>query len=133
MTARRRGSVLYISYDGLLEPLGASQILPYVRRLRARGIALEILSFEKADACGRDHREALEHDLAQEGIGWTALRYHKRPTLPATALDVWRGRRFVRRWALALRREGRAGLVHARGYLPGLMGLAATAHGAKLL
>jgi glycosyltransferase involved in cell wall biosynthesis len=125
--------VLYVSYDGLLEPLGASQILPYVRRLRRRGITLEILSFEKPDAFEPGRRDGLQAALAGDGIRWQALRYHRTPTLPATALDVWRGRRFVLRWARTLQREGRPGLVHARGYVPGLMGLAGRGHGAKLL
>ncbi|HSW30849.1 MAG TPA: glycosyltransferase [Longimicrobiales bacterium] len=133
MRAQRRGSVLYVSYDGLLEPLGASQILPYVRLLRRMGISMELLSFEKPDAFEAGRRNALQQALAHEGIPWKALRYHRRPTLPATAWDVWTGRRFVRRWARALRRERRAGLIHARGYVPGLIGLAGTSHGAKLL
>ncbi|MHB1193105.1 MAG: glycosyltransferase [Longimicrobiales bacterium] len=101
--------------------------------LRRRGIAIEILSFEKPDAFERGRRNRLEAVLAEDGIPWKALRYHKRPTLAATALDVWMGRRFVRRWVRALRREGRRGLVHARGYLPGLMGLAGKGLGARLL
>jgi len=133
MTPSRRGSVLYVTYDGLLEPLGASQVLPYVRRLRRLGVAIEILSYEKPDAFEGDRRRALACTLAAEGIPWTPLRYHRRPTIPATAFDVGRGRRQVRRWVRALRREGRVGLVHARGYIPGLIGLAAKGLGARLL
>ncbi len=133
MTAQTRASVLYVSYDGLLEPLGASQILPYVLRLRRRGISIELLSYEKPKDFDPGRRDALERRLAQEGIRWKALRYHRRPTLPATALDVLTGRRFVRRWARALRLEGRTGLVHARGYVPGLIGLTGIDQGAKLL
>ncbi|HKJ00992.1 MAG TPA: glycosyltransferase, partial [Longimicrobiales bacterium] len=134
MTAPRTGAdVLYVSYDGLLEPLGASQILPYVRHLRGRGVSLEILSFEKAETDGGGRRARLGRRLAEDGIGWTPLRYHGRPTLPATAWDVLAGRRHVRRWAVELRSRGRRGLVHARGYLPGLMGLEGKAAGARLL
>jgi glycosyltransferase involved in cell wall biosynthesis len=131
--SRRRADVLYVSYDGLLEPLGASQILPYVRRLRVRGVSIEILSFEKAAADEEERREGLVRLLADEGIPWHPLRYHKRPTLPATAWDVAVGRRCVRAWARALSAQGRAGIVHARGYLPALMGLAGRSLGAKLL
>jgi len=130
---RRRADVLYLSYDGLLEPLGASQVLPYVRRLRARGVSLELLTFEKAGSDVGPRRDGLARLLAEEGIPWTPLRYHKSPTLPATAWDVSVGRRHVRAWARALAAEGRRGLVHARGYLPGLMGLAGRPLGAKLL
>lgn len=126
-----RADVLYVSYDGLVEPLGASQIVPYVRALRARGVSIEVLSFEKE--AGGARREALARSLAGEGIPWRALRYHQRPTLPATAWDVAVGRSHVRAWARSLAAEGRWGLVHARGYLPGLMGLAGQGLGARLL
>ncbi|HSG08332.1 MAG TPA: glycosyltransferase [Longimicrobiales bacterium] len=128
-----RADVLYVTYDGLLEPLGASQVLPYVRYLSRKGVSLEILSFEKPEADRGERRVHLERSLAAEGIGWTGLRYHRAPTLPATAWDVLVGRKEVGRWATALRRQGRRGLVHARGYLPGLMGMAGKARGAKLL
>ncbi len=124
MTPRRRASVLYVTYDGLLEPLGASQVVPYVRALRSRGFSLEVLSFEKpADVADGDRLAAAGRQLESVGIPWTRFVYHTRPPLPAKAWDVSRGRRFVRAWARTLRREGRAGVVHARGYLPGLMGL----------
>ena len=41
-------SVLYISYDGMLEPLGQSQILAYHKRLAADR-PIYLISFEKAD------------------------------------------------------------------------------------
>ena len=38
--------ILYITYDGLLDPLGSSQILPYIYNI-ALNKNLYILSFEK--------------------------------------------------------------------------------------
>ena len=32
-----------------------------------------------------------ENSQASEGIGWVALRYHKTPTVPATAFDILQG------------------------------------------
>ena len=40
-------SVLYISYDGMLEPLGQSQVLSYLKRL-ASDRSIHLISFEKA-------------------------------------------------------------------------------------
>lgn len=129
-----RASVLYVTYDGLLEPLGASQVVPYVRGLTGSGISMEILSFEKpADLADDLRRERLKRDLDGVGVAWTALRYHKSPSLPATAWDVLAGRRRVAAWAAARSRARLPGVIHARGYLPGLMGLAGRARGAKLL
>ena len=134
-THGRPGRVLYVTYDGLLEPLGASQVLPYVRRLAAAGVPMEILSFEKPEdvqAGGAVH--ALKGALGAHGIGWTWFPYHRRPSLPATAWDVAAGRRHVARWARAVSKDGVNGIVHARSYLPGLMGLAGRRHaGVRLL
>ena len=40
-------SVLYISYDGMLEPLGQSQVLAYLKHLVADR-PIHLISFEKA-------------------------------------------------------------------------------------
>ena len=101
-----------------------------MRALRRKGFAIELLSFEKpADLADRRRLEALATMLRAEDVAWTRLVYHKRPSLPATGWDVVQGRRRVAAWAAALRREGRTGIVHARGYLPGLMGLGARRRG----
>lgn len=110
---------LYLSYDGLLEPLGQSQILPYVRGLARCGAVIRLLTFEKPEAwrSGRDAMAALRRGLEAEGIGWTALRYHRSPTVPATAYDLLRGV-LVGVW-VALRCS--VHLVHARSEVAGIM------------
>ncbi|HEX5412409.1 MAG TPA: glycosyltransferase [Terriglobia bacterium] len=115
-----RRPVLYITYDGLMEPLGQSQVLPYLRGL-AGGFSITVMSFEKAqDWADRERREALVEQLDRNGIGWIPLRYHKRPSVPATAFDVAHG--ILRGGWFALRRSPR--IVHVRGYVPGVIGLA---------
>lgn len=111
--------VLYLSYDGAMEPLGQSQVLPYLRGLASRGAAIHLLSFEKpADLRDRTRLEAFRADLASQGIGWTPLRYHKHPTLLATGCDVVVG---VVRAARIVKARG-IRFVHARSYVAGLMG-----------
>src|SRR5688572_25433871 len=82
---------LFLTYDGLLSPLGQSQILPYMRGLRGRGHEVTILSFEQGASAEPSAQSELRAQLAAEGIGWVARRYHKRPTAPATAYDVLQG------------------------------------------
>ena len=104
---------LYISYDGLLEPLGQSQVVTYVERL-ARRTAMTVLSYEKPrDLADAAAVRALADRLRTAGVEWRRLRYHKRPSLPATAWDVLRGIAVARGVA---RRRGTA-VVHARGYV----------------
>ena len=40
-------NVLYISYDGMTDPLGQSQVLPYISGLNKYGINFHLISFEK--------------------------------------------------------------------------------------
>jgi len=122
--------ILYISYDGMLEPLGQSQVLAYLEKLAA-GRTIHLISFEKPDDWKESsHREAVRRRIAAAGIAWHPLRYHKRPTAPATAYDIAQGSALA--VALALRHRVR--IVHARSYVAGLMGLAAKrATGVRLL
>jgi glycosyltransferase involved in cell wall biosynthesis len=115
----RRTKVLYLSYDGVLEPLGQAQILPYLYGLCAKH-HIHLLTFEKpGDLSDSSSIEAMQKEHAKRGLRWMRLRYHKRPNLLATAQDVvsgiWAGMRVVRRENIEI--------VHARGYVPALVAL----------
>lgn len=110
---------LYVSYDGLMEPLGQSQILPYVKQLAAGGIRFCLLTFEKpADLARTGEIQRLARELADLNIRWVALRYHKAPTLAATAWDVAHGT--VRGTWMVFRHRLRT--IHARSYVAALVG-----------
>jgi len=114
--------VLYISYNGMLEPLGQSQVIPYLKELSRRGVRFTLLSFETPKAYtpeGLERCEQLRRELAASGIDWHWLRYHKTPSLPATSYDVLAGVRYGGR----LVREKRIEMVHARGYIPAAIAL----------
>jgi glycosyltransferase involved in cell wall biosynthesis len=105
--------VLYISYTGLAEPLGRSQVLPYIQGLARRGHEFIVLSFEKTRAS--THMSVNEvRDLLPQGVRWIPLVYHKSPTIPATCFDVATG---IRRGVAAPRID----LIHARSTVPALM------------
>ncbi len=111
-------TVLYVSYDGLLEPLGESQVVAYVEALALRGTSLAVLSFEKPGDLGDDARvEAMRTRLSRAAVDWIPLRYHRSPSLPATAYDVAGGVRAARSYL----RGRRVALVHGRGYTGGLI------------
>ena len=42
--------VLFISYNGMLDPLGQSQVIPYLRELARAGVRFTLLSFERRAA-----------------------------------------------------------------------------------
>ena len=49
--------VLYISYNGMLDSLGQTQVIPYVRELSRAGVQFSLLSFEKPHAYTEVGRE----------------------------------------------------------------------------
>jgi len=115
--------VLFISYNGMLDPLGQSQVLPYLRALSQLGVVFTLLSFERASAlaaAGNAKVESLRQQLAAEGIEWHWLRYHQTPSLPATMFDVANGVRVARR----LVPKNRIELVHARSHIAATIALA---------
>lgn len=113
------GGVLYLTYDGVLDPLGQSQVLPYIRRL-ARGRPFVLISFEKADRLAdRERVRLLSQDLGSAGISWRPFPYHKSPTIPATCFDIVVGA--FATFIFALRH--RSGVLHARSLIPALMAL----------
>lgn len=105
-------TALYICYLGLDEPLVATQVRPYLRELAARGHHMVLLTFETAwrDAAAT---AALRAQLATEGIAWHALRYHRRPSLPATLYDIARG--VMAGFVLAGRHQ--VDLLHGRSHV----------------
>jgi glycosyltransferase involved in cell wall biosynthesis len=72
--AERR--VLYVTTDGLLQPLGHSQIVRVVEALARRGFAYDILSLERAADVERAGAvEKLSAQLSAAGVGWIRRPY----------------------------------------------------------
>ena len=115
-------STLYITYDGLLDPLGASQILPYLYGISEHSGPIHILSFEKPErfAVGRD---SLRADLDRRGITWHPLLFSSNAGRWGgginKAWDFWR--MYMRAWYIAARYKIQ--IVHARSHVAGWVGL----------
>lgn len=112
--------ILYISYDGLLEPLGQSQVLAYQGHL-AKEFDITIMSFEKpADLKNRQLLESVQNRIAQTSITWIPRRYHKAPSIFATSYDLLAG--IIHCSYLVLRYKIK--IIHARSYPPTLIAFA---------
>jgi 2-polyprenyl-3-methyl-5-hydroxy-6-metoxy-1,4-benzoquinol methylase/glycosyltransferase involved in cell wall biosynthesis len=114
---------LYICYFNTEEPLVHTQVLPYLRAVATSGVRIHLLTYERRGRLVRgehERRRELKERLAADGIRWHALKYHKRPSLPATAFDVAVGILYSA-WLLL---RHRLTIIHARAHIPGVMGLA---------
>src|SRR6185295_4449760 len=121
--------VLYITYDGLTDPLGRSQVLPYLAGLSERGHQITILSCEKPERMDKDG-ERMRKLCADARLAWHPLRYHKRPPILSSALDA----AALERAAIRLHRRHGFDIVHCRSYIPARAGLTVkTRFGVKFL
>jgi glycosyltransferase involved in cell wall biosynthesis len=104
-------SGMFISYDGLLDPLGGSQILPYIHIVRQKTKRMHVVSFEKADryAAGA---EKLRRELAQKDIGWTPVSFTRKFWKFGKLWDL------TRMYAVCLRLQVRDkfDVIHCRSY-----------------
>lgn len=122
-------TALYLCYQSIREPLTETQVIAYLEGLAAAGHNMLLLTFERAAIDSAEGRTLADH-LLNKGIRWHWLRYHKRPTAPATAWDIYTGVLY----GLWLARRQKIDLFHARAHVAGLMGLILrTLTGARLL
>jgi glycosyltransferase involved in cell wall biosynthesis len=111
---------LYICYAPLSDPLIRTQVVAYLAGLVERGHTVHLLTFE-TEPLTRARRRALRAEMADLGIAWHGLRYHKRPSLPATLSDALAGAALAS-WLVV---RHRLSAIHARSHVPLAMALIA--------
>lgn len=107
--------VLYISYDGLLDPLGASQILPYIFGINSYAKKITVLSFEKKDA-SNEKLKSLEEKLKSKSITWKKKNFNTRFGLISKLYDLTN--MFLVSLKICIKEN--VDVIHARGHPPAL-------------
>lgn len=120
MSENGRSRTLYLTRNGLLEPLGQSQVMAYLRGL-SNHYCITLITYEKDDDWADTQRVAkLRAECDRLGIRWLPQRFRAQPKVIAPALSmvrmVWLVAREVRRQ--------RVRLIHARSYIPAAVALA---------
>lgn len=110
-------NILYLSYDGLTDPLGQSQILPYLTGLSQKGYNFTIISAEKKENL-EQKKQLIEIQIEKSNIEWQPIFYHKKPPVLSTLWDLWQ----MYHKAIYLHRQKKFALVHCRSYLTALIG-----------
>lgn len=111
-------NILYLSYDGLTDPLGQSQVLPYITGLSGLGYRFTIISFEK-QANYSANVDTVRDICAAHHIHWMPLSYTKTPPVLSTLKDLYSLQKAVGR----LHRKKNFTIIHCRSYLTALIGL----------
>jgi glycosyltransferase involved in cell wall biosynthesis len=109
---------LYITFDGLSDPLGQSQILPYLCGIAANGYSITILSCEKNERLLKE-KDTISGLIKDLPITWISINYNEE----GGALSRLNYLRKLYRLAEKNIAEKNISLVHCRSYLPALLGL----------
>ena len=110
--------VLFISYDGMTDPLGQSQVIPYLQGLSKHGYQIFLLSCEKKEVV-EQNTPAVKKMLEGYNIQWVPLTYTKKPPVFSTLKDIIK----LRKKAKQLHKEHGIDMVHTRPGVPALVGL----------
>ena len=111
------GKALYLTYDGLTDPLGQAQILPYLLGLEQQGMGFVIISFEKKEALSEYKHHVLQQ-IEGRNIQWIPLSYTKKPAVFSTVYDLWRMKRAAKKTLTSAHT-----IIHCRSYLPMLVAM----------
>ncbi len=110
--------ILFISYDGMTDPLGQSQVIPYLQGLSKKGFQFYLLSCEKPEVFERN-KEAVKRMLSGYSIEWHPIPYTKKPAVLSTLKDILH----LRKKATQIHQQYKIDMVHTRPGIPALVGL----------
>lgn len=102
----------------MTDPLGQSQVIPYLIGLSNKGFAFTILTCEKP-ARLTFYKNEIENLLNSFSIKWVSIPYHKKPSIISTVYDTL----MLKRKAKKLHKKERFDIVHTRTGTPALVGL----------
>lgn len=111
-------NVLYLSYDGMTDPLGQSQVIPYLTGLTQYGHTFHLVSCDKPERYTQ-RKDFIQQWLSKYPITWHSLPYTKKPPVLSTLKDI----RAMKRLAVSLHKQHHFHLVHCRSYISALAGL----------
>lgn len=107
--------ILFLSYDGITDALGQSQILPYLKGLSKLGFKIHVISAEKKfDNFNRVNYELLEND-----INWYPVKYYKSPPVLSTIWDLYK----IFKQTKKIIKNFPVKIIHCRGYITSIVGL----------
>lgn len=110
--------VIYISYDGMTDPLGQSQVLPYLIGLSSYNYEIHLISFEKEERF-LSRKNVVEKIIFKTNITWHPLKYHHKPPVLSTLYDIWNLNKKVNE----ITKEKQISIIHCRSYISSLIGL----------
>lgn len=108
--------ILYISYDGVLDPLGQSQVLEYIY-VNSNKYNFYLVSFEKSEnLINTNNVIKLKNKLLNHGIKWTYLKYQKKSNVLKIFFSFIKALLII----VNIYHTGFK-IIHIRSYIPGII------------
>ena len=114
----KKKHILYISYDGMTDPLGQSQVLPYLIENSKANYHFSIISFEKKERFEKN-KSTIEQICDKSNISWYPLTYTKHPPILSTIWDMFK----MYQLAKKINTKNNIDLIHCRSYQSAEIGL----------
>ena len=110
---------LFISIDGMTDPLGQSQVLPYLIGLANQGNSVSVVSCEKKENWDLQHN-TIESIVKEAGITWDYCFYKTGKPFVSQIQNYFSLKKLVLK---KVKTKPLNIILHCRSYLPGLIGL----------
>ena len=85
----KKKHILYISYDGMTDPLGQSQVLPYLTENSKENYKFSLISFEKIERFEKTQK-IIQQICNESNIDWYPQSYTKKPPILSTIWDIFK-------------------------------------------
>lgn len=102
----------------MTDPLGQSQVLPYLCGLSALGWDITLMSAEK-EAVFQTKKSVIEEICKDNSIDWRPFNYTKSPPVLSTVKDIYT----MTKMAKVIIKEKNISILHCRSYISAFVGL----------
>ena len=111
-------NILYITYDGLTDPLGRSQVLPYLCGLADKNHSIVVLSCDKPLNYQKS-KDNVQTIVDKHNIKWISVVYNKKTPIISPLGNIQK----MQQKAIKLCHQHHFDIVHCRSYLASKIGL----------
>ena len=109
---------LFLTYDGLLDPLGRSQIIPYLKSISQPKRKIKVISFEKNTNIEFKKINSMRQDLLKSNITWKFTRFSENYGKIGKIYDLIK-MFFFSIFSILTRKIQ---IVHCRSHVPAMVG-----------
>lgn len=112
-------NVVFISYDGMTDPLGQSQVLPYISKLGPLGYKFHLISCEKKSNFDK-HANTIKEICDSNKITWHPLDFQNGIPVISSMQNI----KLIGKKLLEIKQKHGIDMIHARSYVPAIKALA---------